>query len=231
MAQQVLSGLYRIGFGGINGFLIVDGELVLVDAGLPKRAEKILDAVRASGRKPSDVRHILITHYHVDHIGSLAAVRQQATEATTYAHPGDAPVIREGRETPRSQPLGFMKFLAPIYGRFAPDKADPAPVDHEVKDGEELAAAGIRAIHTPGHTPGHTSYLWPAHGGVLFVGDAAGNWTRLGFPPSAENVEGVKESLRKIAALDFHHAVFGHGRAIKGKATAQFRQLVDRLAG
>jgi glyoxylase-like metal-dependent hydrolase (beta-lactamase superfamily II) len=113
-----------------------------------------------------------------------------------------------------------------------PSAAEPAPVARELHDGDELPVAGVKVVHTPGHTPGHVSFLWPAHGGVLFVGDAAADLLgRLSLPTSFEDLARVKQSLGKIAELDFEHAVFGHGTPIKGKANARFRRLVEQQAG
>jgi glyoxylase-like metal-dependent hydrolase (beta-lactamase superfamily II) len=74
------------------------------------------------------------------------------------------------------------------------------------------------------------SYLWPERGGVLFVGDAlANNFGRLDFGYSCEDLSAAKQSLRKLAQLDFDVAVFGHGLTIKRRAAARFRKKVERL--
>jgi glyoxylase-like metal-dependent hydrolase (beta-lactamase superfamily II) len=106
-------------------------------------------------------------------------------------------------------------------------------VDVEVADGEELAiAGGIRALHTPGHTPGHLAFLLPRDGGVLFAGDAAANVFRLGMPIGmfTADRQQAKESVRKLAALEFEVACFGHGRVLKGEANLKFRRLAEKLA-
>jgi glyoxylase-like metal-dependent hydrolase (beta-lactamase superfamily II) len=91
--------------------------------------------------------------------------------------------------------------------------------------------AGLRAIHTPGHTPGHLSFLWPEQGGVLIAGDVLGNsMGMMQFSVQYQDFAQAKESLRKLAALDFDKAVFGHGRLLKGKANAAFRRFVERRA-
>ena len=73
-------------------------------------------------------------------------------------------------------------------------------------------------------------YLWPEHGGVLFVGDAAANvMSRLSFGYSCEDMNAAKRSFRKLAGLDFETAVFGHGLSIKRNAVDRFRQRLGRL--
>ena len=59
---------------------------------------------------------------------------------------------------------------------------DPAEIEHEVHDSEELPiAGGIRAIHVPGHCAGQFAFLWVEHGGVLFAADTASNMMGLGY--------------------------------------------------
>jgi glyoxylase-like metal-dependent hydrolase (beta-lactamase superfamily II) len=99
-------------------------------------------------------------------------------------------------------------------------------VEHEVSDGEVLPfAGGIRAVHVPGHCAGQLAFLWPRHGGVLFVADAAANVAGLlGLSPGHEDLEEGKRSAKKLAGLDFEAACFGHGRAIRSGASARFRK-------
>jgi glyoxylase-like metal-dependent hydrolase (beta-lactamase superfamily II) len=96
--EQILPSLYRVPLRAVNTFLIDlgDEDLVLVDAGTPGEAGRILDAVGELGRDPADVRHILVTHCHVDHAGGLAELKE-ATGAPAYMHPSDAEMVRSGR--------------------------------------------------------------------------------------------------------------------------------------
>src|SRR3990170_1306366 len=199
MAKEVLPGVYQIGMGYVNAFLIAGDEgRTLVASGLPKKKAPILSAVAGAGRQPADLKHILITHHHIDHMGSLGDL-MEATGAKSYVHPLDSP---QPGPTPASL-LG--KFAGPLLARFGPAPTT-APVDIEVADGEELAiAGGIRALHTPGHTPGHLAFLLARDGGVLFAGDAAANVIRLGMPIGmfTADREQAKESISKLAALEF----------------------------
>jgi glyoxylase-like metal-dependent hydrolase (beta-lactamase superfamily II) len=109
-------------------------------------------------------------------------------------------------------------------------------IEREVADGDDLpVAGGIKVIHTPGHTAGHVSYLWPQAGGVLFTGDAAGNFRGLRPPIGmagmfTEDHEQAKESFRKLAELEFGAACFGHGGPLTGQAHAEFRRAVEKMA-
>ena len=73
----------------MNVYLIKTNEgLVLVDVAWPNKAEAILESVRRTGNNPSDIKHLLLTHGHVDHAGS-AAERMRLTGAKAYIHPAD----------------------------------------------------------------------------------------------------------------------------------------------
>ena len=238
MAEQVLPGVYQISMLYVNAFLIAQDEVTLIDSGLPKRKETILKALSQAERKPEELKHIAITHHHIDHTGSLAAL-VAATGARTYVHPLDAEVVRGDKPPPTSnREILAARVLGPIIDRLFHPELETIQPDQEVNDGEELqVAGGMRAIHSPGHTPGHLAYLWPQHGGVLFAGDAAGNV--LGGPGApvgslggmfTEDFSAARASFRKLAELEFDTACFGHGGVIKGQAHAAFRRAVEKMA-
>jgi glyoxylase-like metal-dependent hydrolase (beta-lactamase superfamily II) len=179
-AKQVVPGFFVIPTGVVNTFLLdaADG-CALIDAGLPGRVEDILHGIASAGRRPADVRHLIVTHAHPDHIGSLAAIRA-ATGAAVYCHPDDGQVL-------------------PFAG-------------------------GLTVVHAPGHCAGQVALLWPAHGGVLLAADAASNVLGLRPSPAYEDFALGEQSLRRLSALDFQVACFGHGKAIVGAAAARFRR-------
>src|SRR3990172_170586 len=231
--DEIVPGVYAIGMGYVTAFLITgDDGLTLVDSGLPRKKDSILSAVAGAGRQPADLKHILITHHHIDHMGSLGDL-MEATGAKSYVHPLDSPIVRGDQPQPGPNPPSLLgKFAAPLRALFGPPPTT-ASVDVEVADGAELAiAGGVRAVHTPGHTPGHLSFLLPRDGGLLFAGDAAANVFRLGLPIGmfTADREQAKESIRKLAALEFEVACFGHGRVLKGEANLRFRRLAEKLA-
>ncbi len=231
-AEEIVSGVYGISMTYVKAFLVIaEDGLVLVDSGLAGRKDTILGAVAGTGRQPADLKHILITHHHVDHIGSLAAL-QDATAASSYVHPADSPIVRGEQPQPGPNPESLLgKLAGPLLSRMSTPAA-PGAVDVEVADGDELPlAGGIKAVHTPGHTAGHLSFLLPAKK-LLFVGDAAANMLRLGMPLGmfTADRQQAKESIRKLAALEFDVACFGHGRVLKGEANLRFRRLAEKLA-
>jgi len=236
--RRLATGVFQVGAGGANAFLIdldehgwpaagegtTAGGLVLIDTGVDKDAKRIGQAIRDLGRTPADLRGVVITHFHGDHIGGLAKVKQ-CTSAEVWMHPADAALVRAGvsRRELQGGPGVFRTILARQINRRPAKPREPIAVEHEVGDGEILPFAGLRAIHTPGHSAGHLALLLPRDGGVLFAGDAATNFLRLGNGPIHEDVAEGERSLHKLAALDFDLAAFAHGRPIRGGAGERFR--------
>lgn len=223
--RQIVPGVYQISLGLVNAFFIDSGERTLVDTGYPGSAEAVLRAVRELGRDPQAIRHILVTHNHPDHAGSLAALKQ-ATGAPAYMHHADAGAVRKGQITMRMKPVSGLLpgALFRLFIPRGPVSIPAAQIEHEVADGETLpAAGGIRVVWTPGHSPGHLVFLWPRHGGVLFAADAASSIVGLGLSLGYEDLAEGRRSLAKIAGFDFEVAVFGHGRPITSGAAARFR--------
>jgi glyoxylase-like metal-dependent hydrolase (beta-lactamase superfamily II) len=109
---------------------------------------------------------------------------------------------------------------------------EPVPVDETLTADGPVPVPGFSAVHTPGHTPGHVSYLLDRAGGVLFVGDAAGGGRggKVRRTPRMFNDDGAAAatSLGRLAELEFEVAVFGHGRAVTGRAVDRFREFVAR---
>ncbi|TMF07594.1 MAG: MBL fold metallo-hydrolase [Chloroflexi bacterium] len=235
--NRVFRDVYRIGMGYVSAYLIAQAEVAVIDTGLPKHREIILRAVSEAGRKPDEVKHILLTHHHADHTGSLAEL-MGATSGKAYIHPLDAAIVRGEKPAPGpNREILAGRILGPLMARITP-KLQPIADLQETNDGDEVpAAGGMKAIHTPGHTAGHLSFLWPQNGGVLFAGDAVSNVFRGPRPPVGalggmftEDMVQAKESFRKLAELEFEVACFGHGGPIKGKAHAAFRREVEKLA-
>jgi glyoxylase-like metal-dependent hydrolase (beta-lactamase superfamily II) len=223
---EVVPGLFQAGLGFVNVFILLDGdEVTVIDTGVAGSAPKILAAVGELGKRPQDVRRILVTHLHADHTGGLAELKRQ-TGAQVYMHPADAALVRQGLSGRPSKPApGLIKsIVVPLTNR-RQSHVEPVATDVELADGQEIGVAGgLCAVATPGHTAGHVAFLWPAHGGALIVGDAAANYRgKLAYPILWEDAEEEQRTLKKIAGLDFEVAVFGHGRPILKHAADQFR--------
>jgi glyoxylase-like metal-dependent hydrolase (beta-lactamase superfamily II) len=223
--QQVVEGLWMVPLGPVNAFLLDQGELTLIDTGMPKDEGKIVAAIEAIGRKATDLKHIIVTHCHPDHAGSVAALKR-LSGARVYMHPVDAAMVRKGECTrPLTPAPGLMRGL--MFRMFIPKTPpllEPCAIDQEINDGTELPiAGGLKALHVPGQCAGQLAFLWPRRR-VLFAADAASNMMGLGLSLGYESLQQGLDSLRKLAALDFDIACFGHGKPIMSAASARFRE-------
>jgi glyoxylase-like metal-dependent hydrolase (beta-lactamase superfamily II) len=135
----------------------------------------------------------------------------------------DPTAVREGVTFRALEPgPGLARSLAARALARAPRRGlEPVAVEHDVADGD-LLPFGATAVLTPGHTAGHLALLLPRDGGVLFTGDAATNWLRLGAGPIYEDVGEGMRSLRKLAELQFETALFSHGRPLAPDAGGRF---------
>ena len=193
--KQVAPGAWMVPLGFVNAYLLEGADgLVLIDTGVAGSAEKILAAARELGKQPADIRHILVTHVHADHTGSLAALKQ-ATGARAFMHPLDAALTRRGQAMRPVQPapgvVAALVYRLMIAPRQRAPTVTPATVEHELADGEVLDfAGGLRVIHAPGHSAGQVAFLRPQHGGLLFAADACGNMLGLRLSVIYEDLEG-----------------------------------------
>jgi glyoxylase-like metal-dependent hydrolase (beta-lactamase superfamily II) len=227
IAKKIANHIYAVPLGFVNIFLVDAGELVLIDTGIPGSEQKIFQAFRELGKQPSDLRHILITHLHFDHTGSLAAVKQ-ASGAQVWMHEKDAQSYLRGDVMRPVQP-GPGLFSALIVKTMRSNRrrmADTplASVDHMLNGGEEIpSTAGLKVLHTPGHTAGHLAFLWPDDGGVLFAGDLASNMFNLSYSILYEDLAQGKATLAMLGQTAFDKACFSHGGSIQTGASQKFR--------
>ncbi len=223
--KRIIDGAYLVPMGNANAFLLDAGqELVLVDAGFPKKESVVLDAIKALGRAPSDLKHLVFTHGHPDHIGSAAALIRE-TGATTYMHAADAPLAESGGPfRPMTVGRGLIPRVAfPLVWR-PNEKMEPFRIDRHFVDGETLPlAGGLRVVHLPGHCAGQVALLWQGNR-LLIAGDVCINIVGLGDPIGFEDAEEGRRSQRKLADLVADAACFGHGKPIASGATDRLRR-------
>ncbi len=225
--KEITADIHELSLGIVNVWLIRDGGgWALIDTGAPNSAGEILNAAAILGFQPEQLRHIVLTHHHADHAGSLAALRLR-TPAIASAHPLDADLIRRGtavRPTLKPGPGALSQVLVRLFGASGSAPYEAGIVEGEANDGDLLPiAGGLRVFHTPGHSAGHIALLAERHG-VLFAGDACANMFGLGPSIMYEDVAAGMSSLARLAALDFEAVCFGHGRAITRDAARRFRR-------
>ena len=223
--MEILPSVHLIdGVKGSNAYLLADDKLVLIDTGLPGNAKHILDFIKRQGREPKELAHIIITHAHSDHIGSVDELRA-TTGAKTVAHRDETTPTGDGGYVLWPDRQGQRSKLRDVLSRIASPK--PSLVDCLVEDEDVLPyIGGLRIVHTPGHTPGSICLLLEKSG-VLFAGDTMiNNVDRLSRPlPFGSDRQASEQSLIKLSNLDFDICCFGHGPPLW-----EARNKVKRLA-
>lgn len=149
---RIFGNTYYVGTCGIAVLLVTSAQgHVLIDGATEEAVPSILDNVRTLGFDPRDIRYIVGSHEHVDHMGGFAALKA-ATGAQIWASEAARQVIESG----------MVDAADPQHG--AIPGMTPAPVHGIVNDGRhiELADGAVRltAVATPGHTSGGTSWTW-----------------------------------------------------------------------
>ena len=241
---RIHANTYLVGTCGISSILIVGSQGdILIDGGPEEAADLIAANIRSLGYRVEDIRFILSSHEHPDHIGGIAQL-QRMSGATVVASAPAAKVLETGVSTADDPQAGTLKRI-PI-----------ATVGRIVGDNQEVLLGNImvKAIATPGHTPGALSWRWVScDGGVcrtIVYADSLTPVSREGyrFSDHPAYLAAYRASIAKIAASPCEILVTPHpsasdmphrlalGRplfdedACKTYAAGLTRQLDERLA-
>ena len=215
-AVRLADGVWRIPTAPgdmINSFALVASDgVTVVDAGLKLAASRrrLVAGLSAIGAAPADVRRVVVSHAHPDHVGGLAAL-VELTGAEVLAHERESVYLRDGR--------------SPRIRRGRTRSFPRVEVTGEFQDGV-LLPGGLRAVHTPGHSPGHTA-LVHEQTGVLFPGDAVMNLHGVRYAPGflCTDAERNQRSADQLGEIDFEVAAFAHGPELRRDARAAVRAL------
>jgi glyoxylase-like metal-dependent hydrolase (beta-lactamase superfamily II) len=215
---------------------LLDGgdELALIDAGSGGSigdTELILRNAVADGYDPDRISRLLLTHYHFDHMGGAAEVRERLG-ITVHASPLTARTLAAGDEATISLPAAKAAGYVPDSYHVTPCPAEPNLVEGVQFQVGRLC---VTVLETPGHCAGHVSFL--VEGGerrLLVQGDVvfAGGTIFLQNIPDC-SLHAYSESVRKLAGLEFDAFLPGHlsislrdGKRHVSAAAAQFAKLM-----
>jgi glyoxylase-like metal-dependent hydrolase (beta-lactamase superfamily II) len=234
--MKIAPGIHRIGDRSlVNSYLVEDaGEVTIIDAGLPGYYRGIPGELAAMGRTVADVRILLLTHGHSDHIGYAERLRREQ-RVPVSVHEADAALARaevpnpaKGLGPTKLRPLlGFLWFSALRGGLRTPKLQEVATFG----DGATLDVPGTpRVILTPGHTPGSAA-LHVASLDALFVGDALATYavtTGARGPQVAPFTADAAQAVASLARLEEVSAGLvlpGHGDPWTGGVQEAVRQV------
>jgi glyoxylase-like metal-dependent hydrolase (beta-lactamase superfamily II) len=222
--MEIIEGIHRIdeasnNMAHSNVYLVIYGkELVVVDTGTSGNAKKIAEYIQKIGHQPSEVSTIVLTHYHMDHAGSVKELKD-LTSAKVAVHVEDADFVAGKKPSPKPKNVLFMAFSSFI-------KPKPVEVDIALKDGEKIA--NFNVIGVPGHTPG-SIVLFDAKRKALFAGDTLRfDGSKVTGAPKqfTWNEDKEKESIEKISMLEFDVMLPGHGEVLRVYASNKVKEFL-----
>lgn len=210
--QMIADKVYLIGGPGITEdrdafvYAVELGELVIIDSGCGSSFSAIWDNMVKLGLDAYEVKYLVLTHAHIDHIGGANQFISK-TQCEIVAHHLDANVLTNADP---------KKTAASWYGI----KLEPIHTDI-IMDGEQmdlsLSKGTLHLLHTPGHTPGSImAYVDTADGRILFAQDVHGPFLK----DFDSNVQLWRKSMQKIIDLQPDYLCEGHYGIFTPKAKA-----------
>lgn len=215
--------------GVIASYLIeADGDLALIETGPGSCHDALIDGVRAIGHEPSAIKHVFVTHIHLDHSGGAGWWAQQG--ATVYCHPNAEKHLIDPSRLIESARMVYGDAMDSLWGEILPA---PAGNVRALQDGETVAVGNveIKAWDTPGHARHHHAF---SINDVCFSGDVAG--VRLqnsayisvaAAPPQFDPVAYV-QSVDRLTAAGFSKLYLTHFGEVT-EPQAHFRQYRQRI--
>jgi len=201
--EKIAEGVYLIGGPNVTrpedaAVYLVDfsGELVMIDSGAGNGSSQLDRNIEMLGLNPAELTHIILTHCHIDHIGSAAYFREKYNSKIVI-HELDAQALETGDS---------IKTAANWYGTTFP----PTRVDRKLKGEHEILKFGkedLHCLHTPGHTPGSISvYLDRAGKRILFGQDIHGPFNSA----FDSDIQAWKKSMNSLLSLEADILCEGH---------------------
>jgi glyoxylase-like metal-dependent hydrolase (beta-lactamase superfamily II) len=193
--------------------------IALVECGPSSTIDRLRDGVRALGLDPSDIRHVLVTHIHLDHAGAAGTLLRDLPRARLYVHEVGAPHLVDPSRLIASATRIYGAMMDPLWGELLPVPAERMVV---LVDGDRLEIGGRRldVLYTPGHASHHVAYH-EAERGIIFAGDVAGNAIPPAravipaTPPPDIDVTLWHQSVQRLRELDAELVLIAHFGAVE----------------
>jgi glyoxylase-like metal-dependent hydrolase (beta-lactamase superfamily II) len=238
--MEIATGIRRIGNGIVNSYLLEEaGAVTIIDAGAPSYWNDLPDELAAMARTLSDVRSVVLTHGHNDHIGFAEQIRRERN-VPIRVHEADAALARGEVPNPSkgmgpARPVPLLKFLA-FSVRHGMLRIPRIAEVSTFGDGATLDVPGSpRVILVPGHTPGSAA-LHVAARDALFIGDALATYSVTNgavgpriAPFSADPVQALA-SLSRLDGVEAGLVLPGHGQAWTGGVAEAIRLVRASMA-
>lgn len=182
---------------------------VLFETGPESRFSVLLDGLNALGYAASDIRHVFVTHIHLDHAGAAWRLAERA--ATIYVHPKGAPHLVDPSKLWASATRIYGDQMEALWGQMG---YVPEGQIEILQDGDtvRIGEVAIQALETPGHAYHHHAYRI---GDMLIGGDITGVKIGRGpvlppCPPPEIHIELWRESLAKLRTLNLRRIYLTH---------------------
>jgi glyoxylase-like metal-dependent hydrolase (beta-lactamase superfamily II) len=234
--------VHRIEDASVNWYLVeADSGLTIVDAGVPRSWDSLQRVLGMIGRDRSEVRALILTHAHFDHIGMAERVRTELG-IPVYVHENDVPLARRPlqytHERARSRYLLTKPGGLPhVFGFLGARAFWPSPVreTRPFSEGVLDVPGSPRVVFTPGHTVGHCALHFPDRDAVI-AGDAlvmldpylGAKGPRIVAGAATADSEWALRSLDALAELEAGTVLTGHGEPWRG-GTAEAVRLARQV--
>lgn len=206
--------------------------VALIDPGPSTTLQTLKRTLGERGLHVRDIRHLLLTHIHLDHAGVTGSLVRENPDIEVYVHERGAPHLADPSKLLASATRLYGQDMDRLWGEVLPT---PVSSLRPLTGGETIAVAGreLRVAYTPGHATHHVSYFDPASR-VAFVGDTAGirrgqsTYVMPPAPPPDIDLDTWRESEAKILAWDPDTLFLTHFGPF-GSPRLQFQQLRENL--
>jgi hydroxyacylglutathione hydrolase len=190
-------------------------DLSLVDPGLMGKGSYKLTAIEDAGIDVHDIRRIILTHTHLDHIGCVTQIMNRIPEIELWVHVEEAAQLEAGDER---TVYGMEMFRQMCQSQYRlKDGAFKLKVHRALTDGEELGIGGAnwRVLHVPGHSPGGIALYEPTEsilipGDVIYADYAIGRFDLHGADRTR-----LGASLARLAGLNVTVLLPGHNNIVR----------------